>query len=176
MTITLSRCRSSSMCSKNVIRRSLGRSSSEATFPTAVIAAKKARLIYFPQMRTSPTASEGVAVFRQRIRGVAVPSDFPVSELFFIGEGDRTNPLRALVRIALRHEEPHRSAVFDREGFPDRTRRTCAAPRPEALRIQEREVGSCGHLHRRRRARILGSPRVQQHRGSVDGRPLLLLM
>src|SRR3989475_1768515 len=118
MTITLSRCRSSWMCSKNVIRRSLGRSSSEATFATAVIAAKKARLIYFPQMRMSPTASEGVPVFRQRIRGVAIPSDFPVSELFFVGEGDRTNPLRALVCVALRDEEPHRSAMFDREGFP----------------------------------------------------------
>src|SRR2546430_5320368 len=118
MTITLSRCRSSSMCSKNVIRRSLGRSSSEATFATAVIAAKKARLIYFPQMRMSPTASEGVAVFRQRIRGVAVPSDFPVSELFFVGEGDRTNPLRALVCVALRDEDPHRSAVFDWKRFP----------------------------------------------------------
>src|SRR2546426_4138857 len=118
MTITLSRCRSSSICSKNVIRRSLGRSSSEATSATAVIAAKKARLIYFPQMRMSLAPSEGVAVFRQRIRRVAVPSDFPVSELFFVGEGDRTNPLRALVCVALRDEEPHRSAGFDWKRFP----------------------------------------------------------
>src|SRR2546427_12246233 len=118
MTITLRRCRSSSICSKNVIRRSLGRSSSEATFATAVIAAKRARLMYFPQMHGSESPSEGVAVLGQRIRGVAVPADLPVSELFLVRERDGAHPLRTLVRIALRHEEPHRSAVFDRERFP----------------------------------------------------------
>src|SRR2546426_5024945 len=62
--------------------------------------------------------SEGVAVLRQRIRGVAVPTDLPVPELFLVRERDGAHPLRALVRIALRDEEPHRSAVFDRERFP----------------------------------------------------------
>src|SRR2546422_3985396 len=117
-TITLRRCRSSSMCSKNVIRRSLGRSSSEATCATAVIAAKRARLIYFPHMRMSKSPSEGVAVLGQRICGVAIPADLPVPELFLVREGDGAHPLRALVRIALRHEEAYGSAVFDREGFP----------------------------------------------------------
>src|SRR5206468_12608678 len=113
-TITLRRCRSSSMCSKNVIRRSLGRSASEATFPTAVIAAKRARLIYFPHMRMSKSPSEGVAVLGQRICGVAVPADLPVPELFLVRDADGAHPLRALVRVALRHDEPDGSPVFDR--------------------------------------------------------------
>src|SRR3989454_11343138 len=59
--------------------------------------------------------SEGVAVLRQRIRGVAVPTDLPVPELFLVRERNGAHPLRALVRIALRHEEPYGSPVFDRE-------------------------------------------------------------
>src|SRR5712691_4121365 len=118
MTITLRRCRSSSRCSKNVIRCSLGRSSSEASFATAVIAAKRARLIYFPQMRTIEGPSEGVAVLGQRIRGVAVPADLPVPELFLVRERDGAHPLRTLVGVALRHEEPNGSPVFDRERLP----------------------------------------------------------
>src|SRR5437667_6533649 len=118
MTITLRRCRSSSMCSKNVIRRSLGRSSFEATFATAVIAAKRARLMYFPHKQRTRGASERVAVLGQRIRRVTVPADLPIPELFFVRERHRSHPLRALVRVALRHEEPHGSPVFDRERFP----------------------------------------------------------
>src|SRR2546425_161803 len=115
MTITLRRCRSSSICSKNVIRRSLGRSSSEATFATAVIAAKRARLMYFPQMQGCESPSERVAVLGQRIRGVAVPADFPVPELFLVRERDGAHPLCTLVGVALRHEEPDRTPVFDRK-------------------------------------------------------------
>src|SRR2546422_2065496 len=115
MTITLRRCRSSSICSKNVIRRSLGRSSSEATFATAVIAAKRARLMYFPQMKGSESPSEGIAVLGQRIRGVAVTADLPVPELFLVCERDGAHPLRTLVGVALRHEEPNGPPVFDRE-------------------------------------------------------------
>ncbi len=44
-------------------------------------------------------------------------ADFPVSELLFVGECDRTYPLRALVCIPLWNEEAHRSAMFDRERF-----------------------------------------------------------
>src|SRR2546426_2820132 len=62
--------------------------------------------------------SEGVAVLGQRIRGVAVPADLPVPELFFVRERDGAHPLRALVRVSLRHEESHRPAVLDRQGFP----------------------------------------------------------
>src|SRR5690348_8459526 len=61
------------------------------------------------------TPSEGVAVLGQRIRRVAVPADLPVPELFVVRERDGPHPLRTLVGVALRHEEPYGSPMFDRE-------------------------------------------------------------
>src|SRR5256885_4100585 len=113
--ITSEWCRVFSVCSKNVIRRSPVRSSSEATFATAVIAAKRARLMYFPQMQGCESPSESVAVLGQRIRGVAVPADFPVPEVFLVRERDGAHPLCTLVGVALRHQDPDRSPVFDRK-------------------------------------------------------------
>src|SRR6058998_1992917 len=159
MTITLSRCRSSSMCSKNVIRRSLGRSSSEATFATAVIAAKRARLIYFPHMRMSKRPSEGVAVLGQRICGVAIPADLPVPELFLVREGDGAHPLCALVRVALRHEEPDGSPVFDRERL--------AVPL-----VREEDVGIVEDVERMGRRVPIAAAKGREAGGRADLRAL----
>src|SRR3989442_6582279 len=63
----------------------------------------------------SESPSEGIAVLGQRIRGVAVPADLPVPELFLVCERDGAHPLRTLVGVALRHEEPNWPPVFDRE-------------------------------------------------------------
>src|SRR2546422_6526344 len=159
MTITLRRCRSSSKSSKKVIRRSLGRSSSEATFATAVIAAKRARLMYFPQMHGSESPSEGVAVLGQRIRGVAVPADLPVSELFLVRERDGAHPLRTLVRIALRHEEPYGAPVFDRERL--------AVPL-----VREQDVGIVEDIERMGRRVAIAAPEGREAGGRADLRAL----
>src|SRR5438445_1566914 len=159
MTITLRRCRSSSICSKNVIRRSLGRSSSEATFATAVIAAKRARLIYFPQMCGSESPSEGVPVLGQRIRRVAVPADLPVSEFFLVRERDGPHPLRALVCVAFRHEEPDGSSVFDRERL--------AVPL-----VREQDVGIVEDVERMRRRVAIAASKGRKASGRSDLRAL----
>src|SRR5712691_1189589 len=159
MTITLRRCRSSSRCSKNVIRCSLGRSSSEASFATAVIAAKRARLIYFPQMRTIEGPSEGVAVLGQRIRGVAVPADLPVPELFLVRERDGAHPLRTLVGVSLRHEEPDGSPVFDRERL--------AVPL-----VREQHVGIVEDVERMGRRIAVAAPEGREAGAWVDLRAL----
>src|SRR2546426_157758 len=75
----------------------------------------------------------------------------------------------------LRFRRPAHLSV-GRQAASDRTRGTGPAPRAEALRLQECKVGARRHVHGRGRARVLGGPRVQQHRGSVDRGPLLLLM
>src|SRR6266705_318565 len=159
MTITLRRCRSSSLCSKNVIRRSLGRSSSEATFATAVIAAKRARLIYFPQMCARTRPSEGVTVLGHRIRGVAVPADLPVPELFLVRERDGAHPLCTLVRVALRHEEAHGSPVFDRQRL--------AVPL-----VREQDVGIVEDIERMGRRIAVPAPEGREAGGRADLRAL----
>src|SRR5436309_5332115 len=159
MTITLRRCRSSSICSKNVIRRSLGRSASEATFATAVIAAKRARLMYFPQMQGCESPSEGVAVLGQRIRGVAVPADFPVPELFLVRERDGAHPLCTLVGVALRHEEPDRTPVFDRK-------RLAVPP------VGEQDVGIVEDVERMGRRIAVAAPKGRKAGGRSDLRTL----
>src|SRR5207245_10796009 len=50
------------------------------------------------------------------------------------------------------------------------------ARRAQAVRVEEREVAATGHLRRTGRARILGSPWVQQHRGPMERRSLFLLL
>src|SRR3989449_11512114 len=69
----------------------------------------------FHKCERPSSASEGVPVLGQRIRGVTVSADLPISELFLVRERDRAHPLRALVGVALRHEEPNRPSVFDWE-------------------------------------------------------------
>src|SRR5438445_776221 len=179
MTITLRRCRSSSICSKNVIRRSLGRSASEATFATAVIAAKRARLMYFPQMQGCESPSEGVAVLGQRIRGVAVPADLPVPELFLVRERDGAHPLCTLVGVALRPEEPNRGTMPRSSPGHFRTSR-CPGGRSLSAAIRMRplkslDINRCANVRRgfsaydstslrdATRARVIG----RKHEGRV---------
>src|SRR5207247_1595427 len=49
------------------------------------------------------------------------------------------------------------------------------AARAEAVCVEERQVGPSDHIHDGGRTRILGGPRLQQHRGSLDRGPLFVL-
>src|SRR5439155_26767893 len=67
----------------------------------ALVVAKWARLIGLSHMWDE---SEGVAVLGQWVRRIAVPADLPISQLFFVGERDGSEPLLALVRVVLCQE------------------------------------------------------------------------
>src|SRR5213594_3623108 len=103
--------------------------------------------------------SERVAVLGQRIRGVAVPADFPVPELFLVREGDGAHPLCALVRIALRHEEPDGSPVFDRERL--------AVPL-----VREEDVGIVEDVERMGRRVPIAAAKGREAGGRADLRAL----
>src|SRR2546428_6844783 len=117
MTTILRRWRSPSICSKNVTRFSLARSESAAV--TAKSTRRKwARHMDFPKLRNGARASKRISVFGHRIRRVAVAADLPVAEFLFLGEGDRADPPRALVRISFWDEQTHRASMFQRQRLP----------------------------------------------------------
>src|SRR3989454_4468726 len=111
--------------------------------------------------------SEGVAVLGHRIRGVAVPADLPVPELFLVRERDGAHPLCTLVRVALRHEEAHGSPVFDRGWVP------VPLGGEEDVRVVE-DIEGMGRrvpvaASERREAR--GRPDLRTFRDLLDGDP-----
>ena len=60
-----------------------------------------------------------------------------------------------------------------RQTDPARSWRSCARDYSETLRLERREVRARDSISRRRSAWVLGSPRLQQYRRSVDGGQVL---
>src|SRR5213594_3830983 len=60
--------------------------------------------------------SKGVTILGPRVRRVAVSADFPVSGLVAADERDLAKPFRALPSVPLRHDEPHRASMLERQG------------------------------------------------------------
>src|SRR3989475_8603428 len=153
MTTILRRWRSSSICSKNVIRFSLARSES-AAFAAKSTRRKWARHMDFPKLRNGASASKRISVFGHRIRRVAVAADLPVAEFLFLGEGDRADPLRALVRVSLWDEEAHRASMFQRQRLP-------------VPLIRQEDAGLVQHVQGMRRGGTVPAPkRCESGRGS----------
>src|SRR3990172_5279459 len=114
MTTRFSRARSSSRCSKKVIRRSSGGSSSFKADATAARRGKRAYGLWtFP-----PGCSERIAVFRPWVRGIAVPADLPVAEFLRFRERDRADPLRDFPGVPLRDDQAQGASVLEGQRLP----------------------------------------------------------